>query len=92
MSGLVSVHGQSGAERSDGAEAAARPTLATTLEARARPISESEEERDDPYAFTNFSATSVVEQHPDEISPLTWIMVVIAGILLGGVLTMIASA
>lgn len=49
------------------------------------------DERDDPHAFTNFSSADVVERGPDEISPMTWIMVVVAGIVLGGVMTFIAA-
>jgi hypothetical protein len=51
-----------------------------------------EDERGDSYAYTNFNPAHVAEQAPSgEISRFTWIMIVIAGVVLGGVMTFIAA-
>jgi hypothetical protein len=47
--------------------------------------------RRDPYVFTNLNPAPALQEQPGEVPRLTWIMTVVAGVVLGAVLTLIAA-
>jgi hypothetical protein len=45
----------------------------------------------DAYAYINFNPSPGAEERSGELSPVTWAMAVVAGVVLGGVMTLIAA-
>lgn len=45
----------------------------------------------DAYAYTNFNPPPGAEERSGDLSPMTWALAVVAGVVLGGVMTLIAA-
>ena len=75
-------------------EPAIMPALAETADGPAErdlTLNQGEYASRDAYAYTNFNPSPGAEERSGDLSPMTWALAVVAGVVLGGVMTLIAA-